>query len=600
MILFILAVVQICGFVSGDEGFYNIAHMVNTPGTVEWAIGQGANGVEIDLAFDTGTGNALFFRHSAEGEACDCTCLCPAPFWALCGVLYPNSVCAKLLYDVSNISPCQAKSSYSTLLSTIATKSSIALVIIDSKIEKASMTDDVMRNAGRSVITALTSHLFGLGYGGKVIVGSPKLDTLPYLQSAVNAIKGSPYESRVYFTVDLEKDNIVNTLTTLHTLPTMNIVYGTGISACSPQQMKTSTMELAAANKAKGVIGLAYLWTVDSKSTILDNLPYVQGVLSNYPGQVNDILIEKGIKKATQSSTIPPATNRNVVTSTASMTCDCNYHSGGCTISRAAPQGMACHCEYKGGWTCGGSIAQCSDPNSYYCKNPDTSVNSCLLGDGDCEGYKTATCDCNYHPGGCSISQVPPKNTACRCVYKGFWTCGGEITRCRDENSQYCKNPDSSINTCIQGGGDCEGYKTATCDCDYHPGGCSISTAAPKNTACKCVYKGAWTCGGEIVRCNDFNSQYCLNPDTSIQACFEGRGDCEGYKTATCDCNYHRGGCTISTAPPRNTACRCVYKGWWTCGGSITRCNDFNSYYCKYPDTSRNTCWVGGGDCGGY
>lgn len=512
----------------GDEGFYNIAHMVNTPETVEWAVDQGANGVEIDMAFDNESGNALFFRSKAEGELCDCTCVCL--IWFFC---VQNNVCAKHLYYDRSISPCQAQSSYSTLLSIIATKSSIALVIIDSKIDKESMTNDVMRNAGRSVITVLTTHLFGEGYGGKVIVGSPTIDKLPYLQSAVNAIKGSRYESQVYFTIYHEKNNIVNTLTILHALPTMNIVYGTGISSCSPQQIKNTTMILATGNKARGVTGLTYLWTLDSKPTIVENLRYVQGVITHYPGQLNDILIEKGIKKATQSSIIPQATIKNVITSDKSLKCACNYRPGGCNISRAAPGGMACYCEYKGNWTCGGSISQCLDTNSFYCKNPDTSVNSCLLGYGDCEGYKNATCDCNYHPGGCLISHVPPRNTACRCVYKGNWTCGGEISRCRNETSQYCENPDSSVNTCIQGGGDCEGYQTAKCDCDYHPGGCSISAAAPKNTACKCVYKGASTCGGEIVKCSDFNSQYCLNPDKSIYSCFEGRGDCEGYNNAT-------------------------------------------------------------------
>jgi len=71
------------------------------------------------------------------------------------------------------------------------------------------------------------------------------------------------------------------------------------------------------------------------------------------------------------------------------------------------------------------------------------------------------------------------------------------------------------------------------CDCDYHHhrggGGCSISQAAPKYTACKCVYKGGWTCQGGVVRCRNENDPLCLNPDKSIGSCNLGGGDCGGY-----------------------------------------------------------------------
>ncbi|XP_053404444.1 dermonecrotic toxin LdSicTox-alphaIB3b-like [Mercenaria mercenaria] len=454
----LIAVWTVLASVHGEEGFYNIAHMTNTPASVDWALDKGANGVEIDLTFDTSTGTPLVFRHSVAGEACDCTCMCPAPFWGLCRVLYPNSVCAKLLDDVSGISPCRAESSVAAMLNSLAAKSRIALIIIDSKIDSEDMDSNKMRIAGEAVVLSLIRNLFEKGYGGKVIIGSPELDTLPYLHAAVSAIEGSRYRNRVYFTIDLEKDNIVETLQKLHTLPTRNIVYGTGISACSPKQIKDSTMQLAAANKAKGVTGLTYVWTIDEESTIEHNLQYVQGVLSNYPGIVNEVLQENGIRLATQSSSIPPANSLDVITSLAGFDCDCNYHPGGCSISKPAPSGMACYCEYKGGWTCGGSVAQCLNPDSYYCDHPDYSVHSCLLGGGDCEGYKTATCDCDYHRGGCTISQAPPSNTACHCSYKGFWTCGGSIIRCKDFNSYYCKNPDYSIHTCYMGGGDCGGY----------------------------------------------------------------------------------------------------------------------------------------------
>ena len=573
--------------------------MTNTKHAVDWALAHGSNAVEVDLAFKS-DGTLDEFFHSKPGEGCDCSCLCPAPVWALCR-MFPRHVCSILKEDVSSGSPCNADESVTDLLQHLASKTELALVIFDSKIDADEISTSSMQAAGRNIIRALNNDLFGANFKGKVIIGSPKLNTLPYLEAAVGEARTSQYKSRIFYTIDLEKNNIVNTLRDLHTLASTNIVYGTGISACAPGWLiKSSTLELAALNKANGVSGLTYLWTLNSKSSMKRYLPYVQGIMTNYPADLDEVLREAGIKLATPSSTIAPSTSSSVITSTSSFKCDCDYHPGGCTISQAAPKGLACKCIFKGFWTCGGNVVQCRDPSSNYCRNPDTSVHACLLGDGDCEGYKTATCDCDYHPGGCSISQAPPSNTACRCIHKGFWTCGGEITRCKNFLSYNCRYPDKSIRTCVQGGGDCEGYRDASCDCDYHPGGCSISQTAPHNTACKCKYKGGWTCGGEVVKCLHPGSRYCKFPDQSVQSCFQGNGDCEGYKTAQCDCDYSSGGCKISRVPPPDTACKCKYKGWWTCGGDITRCKSPSNFYCTHPDSSRNTCLVGGGDCGGY
>ena len=163
-----------------------------------------------------------------------------------------------------------------------------------------------------------------------------------------------------------------------------------------------------------------------------------------------------------------------------------------------------------------------------------------------------------------------------------------------------CKNPDTSVESCIQGGGDCGGYGTKGCDCNYHLGGCSISKASPQNTACKCIYKEGWTCGGNVVRCIDENALACKSPNTNVESCIQGGGDCGGYGTKVCDCNYKKGGCVISTPPPPNTACKCIYRGAWTCRGEIGYCSNIESFYCKNPDKSVGTCKIGGGDCGGY
>jgi glycerophosphoryl diester phosphodiesterase len=66
------------------------------------------------------------------------------------------------------------------------------------------------------------------------------------------------------------------------------------------------------------------------------------------------------------------------------------------------------------------------------------------------------------------------------------------------------------------------------CDCNYYAGGCTISWPAPSGQACKCKYKGAWTCSGALVAC-DSGEEKCDKPDASSEACKLGKGDCDGY-----------------------------------------------------------------------
>merc|ERR1719272_28663 len=142
-----------------------------------------------------------------------------------------------------------------------------------------------------------------------------------------------------------------------------------------------------------------------------------------------------------------------------------------------------------------------------------------------------ADCDCDFNEGGCSISEAAPEGKACKCVYKGAWTCGGDVVSCGNPASPKCTAPDKSVASCAMGGGDCGGYSgDQDCDCDYHSGGCTISKVAPKHTACKCKYKGWFTCDGEVVQCRDDWDPLCLNPDLSETSCNLAAGsDCDGY-----------------------------------------------------------------------
>ena len=87
----------------------------------------------------------------------------------------------------------------------------------------------------------------------------------------------------------------------------------------------------------------------------------------------------------------------------------------------------------------------------------------------------------------------------------------------------------SNLSSCYQGGGNCWGYDDTACDCNYHPGGCTISKVAPAGSACKCLYVGAWTCRGFVTHCKDASANNCIYPDNSEGSCKQGGGDCGGY-----------------------------------------------------------------------
>ena len=60
-------------FFSVNRGFYIINHMTNNLETLEFAVEQGANAIEMDLQFDK-KGNPTILQHA---RFCDCTCMCP-------------------------------------------------------------------------------------------------------------------------------------------------------------------------------------------------------------------------------------------------------------------------------------------------------------------------------------------------------------------------------------------------------------------------------------------------------------------------------------------------------------------------------------------
>lgn len=359
----LLCVIKIEGQKTSDP-FYLIAHMANSRLAIDWAVANGANGIENDLHFND-NGEVTFFEH---GSPCDCTCA-PASL--------NDHICKQVLdYQCKGAA---AKDGGASHLQHIARFESIALLFIDSKVD-ANWGSRLSR-AGKNVVDFMDQHLFGNGYKGKVVIGSGKINTYDYIQAAVIAANSSPNRERYFFTFDQEADDFRGVTAMLSRL-TNNRVYGTGISSCAATTYYAG-IKSAVDGKNNRETGLIYIWTIDKESSMENYINRgVQGIMTNRVELAKRKIDSMGLRLAKPSDTIPIST-----TSISSPDkCDCDYHKGGCTISWPAPSGKACKCKYKLFWTCSGSLVPC-DSNHAKCKNPDESKEACQLGRGDCDGY---------------------------------------------------------------------------------------------------------------------------------------------------------------------------------------------------------------------
>jgi hypothetical protein len=74
-------------------------------------------------------------------------------------------------------------------------------------------------------------------------------------------------------------------------------------------------------------------------------------------------------------------------------------------------------------------------------------------------------CGCEKNGDGCRIDRKDNalvQGYACKCAKQWFlwWIigCKGDVVGCKDVTSAQCINPDASLMSCKQGGGDCKGY----------------------------------------------------------------------------------------------------------------------------------------------
>jgi hypothetical protein len=280
--------------VASEGKLYVIAHMANTRTAVDWAVGRGANAVELDLRFDD-QGKETVFQH---GGRCDCLCARGA-----------NSICSALGHGWRTA--CEASESPGPLLGHIAGKAEIALVIIDSKV--GDLQEATEMTAGRRAVGLVEEHLFGTGYSGNVIISAAKLTSGGYLRAAAQALVGKPFAAKVFFSFDEERNKAVEVLTALRGLPSKARAFGTGISACLRWPLRKG-IRTADLNRRSGSASLVYVWTLDRRRSMERYLDAgAQGIITNYPGRLHQVIKAQGGTLAKRSTLIPLATKDHIV-----------------------------------------------------------------------------------------------------------------------------------------------------------------------------------------------------------------------------------------------------------------------------------------------
>jgi hypothetical protein len=347
-----------------------IAHMINTPNAVRWALNQGANGIEIDLMFE-GTRPSVFYH----GFPCDCTCLLQflTNRHNRCGALGEGCSASTNVTEMADF-----------LGSSEVVSSRLALIYIDAKLDKS------VRNyaeAGANVVRLFNERVFARGFRGQILLGCLTILYSDYLRGALQEATRSNYTDRYFYTIDNEGDHAYKVLDDSLQLRTNNIVYSTGITACLPIVFHDA-IQYSLEKKTYAAVGI---WTIDQEYSMRSYLDIgVDFILTNRPKRAAQLIGSDNIPLP-GSALKEKLWDRVLISPVSFWKCDCSYFyrfiGGGCAITKMAPPNHVCSCFYKGAWSCGGETIQCPDVNDRFCQSPDSSEASCLLGGGDCNGY---------------------------------------------------------------------------------------------------------------------------------------------------------------------------------------------------------------------
>ena len=582
MIFIVVGFLQLVSHVQGAERIWAISHMANNENVIGWSLAAGANALEIDVTFDS-TGDPADTYH---GTPCDCSCLitigvCQFPISQIC--TERHSITKVLGYFMSH-----------------QKRDQVALLYMDSKMD--AVPEKFEKTAGINILKLLESQVFAKGYEGNIVIGGGKNK---YLKSLAEQAKLSQYQKQIFITYDMYSSSS-EALKFMAKMEYTNKIFSAGISMCAQSFYNFETEAvLGRINKAKGVVSDTIIWTIDREDQFDKYYDYGgRGFISNNIAGLVQWAKKRGYALFTKDDTVPGSTagSENLVVNRGA--CHCKINGTGCIITNPAPEQSACKCTKNDDGVCVGKVVGCKDLSSPKCNAPDNSMESCFQGLGDCKGYSSNinTCHCTYDKDGCRVSKAAGYGKACRCTVvkeEDKRYCKGEIVDCRQPESQYCTNS-TSVQTCLQGGGNCDGHNAEQCKCKKKGNGCVIISPAPQDTACQCKKMGS-ECLASSAICNDENLLTCKKPDTTLASCSQGLGNCNGYP-GKCECYYVDTGCRISKAAPSGSACRCT--SYWffgnSCYGEVVGCGILTSAECKKPSTTIKSCHQGLGNCAGY
>lgn len=358
-----------------------LAHMVNSLQAVDWAVEQGANGVEMDLRFASDS-TPLVFRHSQGLNApCDCT----ASAWGddhVCEHLgNPPEGIQKKSAMLKGQKLCFVEADANEMLTHLASKDSLAVVYIDSKVDGSDFPN--LGQAGIEVVKALDEYLFGNGYGGQVIIGAPKIGQTEYLRMAEQQGQKSPYKDRYFFTIDGEGEKFEKVMDTLISI-SPNRVYATGITSLAPGSYDDAIYK-SAYNQTQGVLGGTGIWTIDDPKPMKRYLTIGADMLmTNRPGAAVSVVKELGLPLARPGSALKTATSTALSKLPANTPCESNNN----CLNNACGRGTAADNAPK---VCCPS-GQITNYAGYdYCKQmPSESVcwSDAMCASGTCKGNK--------------------------------------------------------------------------------------------------------------------------------------------------------------------------------------------------------------------
>ncbi len=290
------------------------AHMVNTVKAVNWAMGIGVNGLEIDLRFNS-INMPSKFKHSSLFEPCDCS--------AGDGYLSGDNVCKHMGFFM-----CHASTPAADLLSHLAKvqfSNQLAVIYIDSKVDTSDAPPDISI-AGTNVIAFLDTNLFAKGYKGQVIISTGDIKYIAYTKRAIEAANSSSNKSRYYFTFDglsstpnispspeVATQEFQVAIKALIDLGTANRVYSVGISKTMPGTFYNQ-VSLSTYNKKTGVLAATGVWTLDSKDSMNKYLSYdVDSIMTNVPGDALSVFTDLHIPLAKPGEALRASTNNDLV-----------------------------------------------------------------------------------------------------------------------------------------------------------------------------------------------------------------------------------------------------------------------------------------------